>query len=205
MKNVAPMEVSVESGNGGELDRFDDDGRLRRTGTVWTVSSHIITAVIGSGVLSLAWSIAQLGWVAGPVVMLLFAFVTYYTATLLAQCYRTGHPETGKRNYTYMDAVRSNLGGVSVTFCGAIQYANLVGIATGYTIASSISMRAVGRAGCFHRHGHAAAADPCRSSNNLYMILFGAAQILFSLIPDFDRIWWLSTVATLMSFTYSSI
>jgi hypothetical protein len=108
MKNVAPMEVSVESGNGGELDRFDDDGRLRRTGTVWTASSHIITAVIGSGVLSLAWSIAQLGWVAGPVVMLLFAFVTYYTATLLAQCYRTGHPETGKRNYTYMDAVRSS-------------------------------------------------------------------------------------------------
>jgi hypothetical protein len=66
-------------------------------------------------------------------------------------------------------------------------------------------MRAVGRAGCFHRHGHAAAADPCRSSNNPYMILFGAAQILFSQIPDFDRIWWLSTVATLMSFTYSSI
>jgi amino acid permease len=203
MKNVAPMEVSVEAGNAGELDRFDDDGRPRRTGTMWTASSHIITAVIGSGVLSLAWAIAQLGWVAGPVVMLLFAFVTYYTATLLAQCYRTGHPETGKRNYTYMDAVRSNLGGVSVAFCGAIQYANLVGIAIGYTIASSISMRAVGRAGCFHRHGHA--ADPCKSSNNPYMILFGATQILFSQIPDFDQIWWLSIVATVMSFTYSSI
>uniref|UniRef100_A0A9I9CCV5 Amino acid transporter transmembrane domain-containing protein n=1 Tax=Cucumis melo TaxID=3656 RepID=A0A9I9CCV5_CUCME len=30
------------------------------------LSAHIITAVIGSGVLSLAWAIAQLGWVAGP-------------------------------------------------------------------------------------------------------------------------------------------
>ena len=199
---VAPMEVSVEAGNFQEADRLDDDGRPRRTGTVWTASAHIITAVIGSGVLSLAWAIAQLGWVAGPAAMLLFAFVTYYTATLLAECYRTGDPDTGKRNYTYMDAVRSNLGGAKVAFCGVIQYANLVGVAIGYTIASSISMKAIRRAGCFHTNGH---ADPCKSSSTPYMILFGVVEILFSQIPDFDQIWWLSIVAAVMSFTYSSI
>uniref|UniRef100_A0A453G7H7 Amino acid transporter transmembrane domain-containing protein n=1 Tax=Aegilops tauschii subsp. strangulata TaxID=200361 RepID=A0A453G7H7_AEGTS len=53
-------------------------------GTMWTASSHIITAVIGSGVLSLGWAIAQLGWVAGPAVMLLFSLVTYFTSSLLA-------------------------------------------------------------------------------------------------------------------------
>jgi amino acid permease len=201
-KHVAPMEVSVEAGNSGAAEWLDDDGRPRRTGTVWTASAHIITAVIGSGVLSLAWAIAQLGWVAGPAAMLLFAFVTYYTATLLAECYRTGDPDTGKRNYTYMDAVRSNLGGAKVAFCGVIQYANLVGVAIGYTIASSISMQAIRRAGCFHKNGH---GDPCKSSSNPYMILFGIVQILFSQIPDFDQIWWLSIVAAVMSFTYSSI
>ena len=103
------MEVTVEAGNAGEAAWLDDDGRPQRAGTFWTASAHIITAVIGSGVLSLAWAIAQLGWVAGPAAMLLFAFVTYYTATLLAECYRTGDPETGKRNYTYMDAVNANL------------------------------------------------------------------------------------------------
>ncbi|RZC66200.1 hypothetical protein C5167_009891 [Papaver somniferum] len=46
---------------------FDDDGRQKRTGTLLTASAHIITAVIGSGVLSLAWAIAQLGWIAGGV------------------------------------------------------------------------------------------------------------------------------------------
>ncbi|CAD6268185.1 unnamed protein product [Miscanthus lutarioriparius] len=168
---VAPMEVTVEAGNAGEAAWLDDDGRPQRTGTFWTASAHIITAVIGSGVLSLAWAIAQLGWVAGPAAMLLFAFVTYYTATLLAECYRTGDPETGKRNYTYMDAVRSNLGGAKVAFCGVIQYANLVGVAIGYTIASSISMKAIRRAGCFHTHGH---AEPCSSSSIPYMIVFGA-------------------------------
>lgn len=66
--------------------------------------------MIGSGVLSLAWATAQLGWLAGPVVMLLFSAVTYFTSSLLAACYRSGDPISGKRNYTYMDAVRSNLG-----------------------------------------------------------------------------------------------
>ena len=37
------------------------------------------------------------------------------------------------------------------------------------------------------------------------MILFGAVEIAFSQIPDFDQIWWLSIVAAAMSFTYSGI
>ncbi|GFY85395.1 amino acid permease 3 [Actinidia rufa] len=181
---------------------FDDDGRLKRTGSVWTASAHIITAVIGSGVLSLAWATAQLGWIAGPTVLFLFSFVTYYTSTLLAACYRTGDPLTGKRNYTYMDAVRSNLGGVKVKVCGLIQYLNLFGVAIGYTIASSISMMAIKRSNCFHASG---GKNPCKMSSTPYMIMFGVTEILFSQIPDFDQIWWLSIVAAIMSFTYSSI
>jgi amino acid permease len=80
------------------------------SGTVWTASAHIITAVIGSGVLSLAWSTAQLGWVVGPITLMIFAFITYYTSSLLADCYRSGDQLTGKRNYTYMDAVAAYLG-----------------------------------------------------------------------------------------------
>ncbi|BAT16275.1 Os12g0203300, partial [Oryza sativa Japonica Group] len=38
-------------------------------GTVWAATAHIVTAVIGSGVLALAWSVAQLGWVAGPLAL----------------------------------------------------------------------------------------------------------------------------------------
>lgn len=97
--------------NGSEC--FDDDGRLKRTGTFWTASAHVITAVIGSGVLSLAWAIAQLGWIAGPAVMLLFSIITYYTSSLLTDCYRTGDPVSGKRNYTYTQAVASLLGNPS--------------------------------------------------------------------------------------------
>ncbi|KAM7518758.1 hypothetical protein LguiB_017720 [Lonicera macranthoides] len=183
---------------------FDDDGRLKRTGTVWTASAHIITAVIGSGVLSLAWATAQLGWIAGPTVLFLFSFVTYYTSCLLSSCYRTGDPNTGMRNYTYMEAVRANLGGFKVKICGVIQYMNLFGVAIGYTIAASISMMAIKRSNCFHEH-KSQGKELCKVSSNPYMIMFGAAEIIFSQIPDFDQISWLSIVAAVMSFTYSSI
>ncbi|KAK1553258.1 hypothetical protein Q3G72_031673 [Acer saccharum] len=192
---------------------FDDDGRPKRTGTVLTTSAHVITAVIGSGVLSLAWAIAQLGWIGGPCVMLMFAFVNYYSASLMADCYRSAH---GNRNYTYMDVVRSNLGGVRVKICGLFQYLNLFGIAIGYTIATSISMinrpltgltvvkidRAIHRSNCFHKSGR---KKPCHTSGNPYMIMFGVIEIFLSQIPRLDQLWWLSVVAAIMSFTYSTI
>lgn len=37
------------------------------------------------------------------------------------------------------------------------------------------------------------------------MIIFGISEIILSQIPDFDQLWWLSIVAAVMSFTYSSI
>nr|AFK49484.1 unknown [Lotus japonicus] len=89
---------------------LDDDGRPKRTGTVWTACAHIITAVIGAGVLSLAWAMAQLRWILGVSCILIFAGVTLYTSNLLADCYRSPDPVTGKRNYTYMEAVKTHLG-----------------------------------------------------------------------------------------------
>lgn len=83
---------------------------LNFEGTWLTASAHIITAVIGSGVLSLAWAIAQMGWVAGPAALFVFSFITYFTSTLLADSYRAPDPVHGKRNYTYSEVVKANLG-----------------------------------------------------------------------------------------------
>lgn len=81
------------------------------TGTVWTATAHVITAVIGAGVLSLAWSVAQLGWVAGPLVLLLFAAITVVSVNLLSDCYRSPHPRYGPaRNRSYVHAVNFFLG-----------------------------------------------------------------------------------------------
>ncbi|KAL6504286.1 Amino acid permease 6 [Orobanche gracilis] len=188
--------------NGHASKAFDNDGRLKRTGTMLTASAHIITAVIGSGVLSLAWAIAQLGWVAGPAVLGAFSCITYFTSTLLADTYRCPGPVHGTRNYTYMDVVRSHLGGFKVQLCGLAQYGNLVGVTIGYTITASISMVAVKRSNCFHKHGH---HDECLISNYPFMATFAAIQIILSQIPNFHELSWLSIVAAVMSFAYSSI
>ncbi|XP_059630310.1 amino acid permease 3-like [Cornus florida] len=196
------FDISVNFPLQSDSKCLDEDGRPKRTGTFWTASAHIITAVIGSGVLSLSWAIAQLGWIAGPVVMLMFSFVTYYTSVLLTSCYRSGDPVAGERNYTYMEAVQSNLGGVKFKFCGVIQYLNLSGAAIGYTITACISMMAIRRSNCFQKSG---GKDPCKISSNPYMIIFGIIEIFVSQIPDFAQIWWLSIVAAIMSCTYSAI
>ncbi|PPD75333.1 hypothetical protein GOBAR_DD27740 [Gossypium barbadense] len=186
--NNQDFDLSIDVFSQVSSKLLDDDGRPKRTGTAWTASAHIITAVIGAGVLSLARATAQLGWIAGPVVMFMFSFITYYPSTLLAACYRSGDPVNGKRNYTYMDAVRSNLGGFEVKICGWVQYLNLFGVAIAYTIASSISMMS----NCFHASG---GKDPCHMNSNPYMIAFGIVEIFCSQIPDFNQLWWLSIVA----------
>ncbi|KVH99657.1 Amino acid transporter, transmembrane [Cynara cardunculus var. scolymus] len=146
---------ALEVVDDGFRKNIDDDGREKRT---------------GSGVLSLAWAIAQLGWVAGPAVLMAFSFITYFTSTLLADSYRTPDPVSGKRNYTYMDVVRANL--------------------------------AVKKSNCFHEKGHDA---QCKPSNYPYMILFALIQVVLSQIQNFHKLSWLSILAAVMSFAYSSI
>ncbi|GLT65211.1 hypothetical protein SLA2020_376550 [Shorea laevis] len=199
------VEQDPEAFNNGDFRKnLDDDGRPKRTGTWLTASAHIITAVIGSGVLSLAWAMAQLGWIAGFGVLMAFSLITYFTSTLLADCYRAPDPVTGRRNYTYMDAARAHLGGRKFQLCGLAQYSNLVGIGIGYTITASISMVAVKRSNCFHRHGYRNHSE-CETSNNPFMIIFACIQILLSQIPNFHELSWLSILAAIMSFAYSSI
>ncbi|XP_047328647.1 amino acid permease 6-like [Impatiens glandulifera] len=195
-------ELGLEKEKGSENTKLDDDGRDRRTGTLVTASAHIITAVIGSGVLSLAWSMAQLGWVAGAAILMTFSSITYFTSTLLVDCYRSPDPITGHRNYTYMDVVRAHLGGIKVNLCGIAQYGNLIGVTIGYTITASISMVAVKRSNCFHKFGHKA---DCHTSNYPFMIIFAIIQIILSQIPNFHKLSWLSILAAIMSLAYSSI
>ncbi|XP_034890741.1 amino acid permease 8 [Populus alba] len=180
----------------------DDDGKPRRTGMVWTASAHIITAIIGSGVLSLAWGMAQLGWIAGIGILLTFSVITYYTSSLLADCYRYPKSVSGKRNYTYMAAVNAYLGENMRKVCGLFQFLILGGATIGYTITASVSMVAIRKSNCFHKRGRGA---PCKFSNNKYMIGLGITEILVSQIPNFHKLSWLSIVAAIMSFAYSSI
>ncbi|KAL6883605.1 hypothetical protein ACP4OV_011019 [Aristida adscensionis] len=197
----SPSSLELAAAAAPELD---DDGRPRRTGNLWTCVVHIITGEIGIGVLALSWSVAQLGWVAGPLAMLCFAFLMYISAFMMTHCYRSPEPDKLRRNYTYMDAVRTHLGKKRQWFCGLCQYLSFYGLAIAYTLTTATCLSAMDKANCYHAEGHDA---PCGGSRreHLYMVLFGVAQLLLSFIPNFHSMVWLSVVAAIMSFTYSSI
>ncbi|XP_026420400.1 amino acid permease 8-like [Papaver somniferum] len=197
------LEPKRSIGNGTGIEDLDDDGKPRRTGSTISASAHIITAVIGAGVLSLPWCIAQLGWVAGPIALAIFAYITFYTASLLADCYRYPDPRSGKRNYNYSEAVGTFLGPRMQMTCGIIQYVNLFGYSVGYTVTAVVSMVAVFKASCFHKRG--LGNTSCRVSNFPFMVGFGICEVILSQIPNISELTILSTIATLMSFTYSSI
>ncbi|XP_073149745.1 probable amino acid permease 7 isoform X3 [Henckelia pumila] len=174
-----------------------------KQGTLWTALAHIITAVIGSGVLSLAWSMSQLGWIAGPLTMSAFASVTLTSALFLCNCYK--HPDHNHgphRNGSYLDAVGAILGKKNAWVCGIIVRINFIKLGIVYTITSAISMRAIQRSNCYHYEGHNSA---CKYGNTYYMIIFGGVQVIVSQIPDFRNIEWLSVIAATMSFMYSTI
>ncbi|MCL7046634.1 hypothetical protein MKW94_024676, partial [Papaver nudicaule] len=61
---------------------------------------------------------------------------------------------------------------------------------------------AVERSNCFHKHGHGA---NCYQSTYYYTVIFAVIQILLCQIPNFHKLSWLSIVAAVMSFAYSSI
>eukprot|EP00258_Populus_trichocarpa_P023623 XP_024439642.1 amino acid permease 2 [Populus trichocarpa] len=178
-----------------------DDGRIR-TGTVWTATAHAFTAIIGSGILALPWSVAQLGWILGPFFLVFFAAVTYYIAILLCDCYRTPDPVKGRRNYTYMDAVRALLGPKHVLISGIMQYSMLWGIMIGFTITTAISTATMKRSACFHEKG---ANAKCKVSGNSYMLAFGALEILLSQFPNLEKVTFLSVISTLTSLAYALI
>nr|AIA84157.1 CAZy families GH18 protein [uncultured Trichoderma] len=65
-----------------------------------------------------------------------------------------------------------------------------------------IFYRAVHKANCYHKNGHDA---DCGVYDTTYMIVFGVVQIFFSMLPNFSDLSWLSILAAVMSFSYSTI
>ncbi|KAL2926031.1 Amino acid permease 1 [Bienertia sinuspersici] len=178
-----------------------DDVERIRTGTVWTATAHAVTAVIGSGVLAVPWSVAQMGWIYGPLSLFGFAIITYICAILLCDCYRAPDPVKGQRNPSYMDAVQSTLGKKEVLMCAIAQYSLLWGTMVGYAITAATSMLSIRRANCYHKKGPEAV--DCEPSGNSFLLIFGAINMVLSQIPNLEKVTFLSVIAATMSICYS--
>lgn len=195
-------QVQTSKNNTFELHTNDQDS-IKRTGTVWTATAHVITGVIGAGVLSLAWSTAQLGWIGGPLAIVVFAAITQFAILLVCDCYRSPDPVHGPaRHRSLVDAVKFYLGKKQQVICGVFLMEGFYGTGIAYTIVTASSVKAIMRANCYHKRGHDA---DCGFSEKRFMIMFGLVQIVVSQIPNFHDMAWLSILAAIMSFCYASI
>ncbi|KAJ6417543.1 hypothetical protein OIU84_003300 [Salix udensis] len=179
--------MGVEEEASSFLDASAQPG-IKRTGTAWTAVAHIITGVIGSGVLSLAWSMAQLGWIAdGRQQDLSFVLPPKGEVLRPRPTPLMIGMDSGKRN---------------ALICSLFSQIGLYGTGIAYTITAAISMRAIQKSNCYHKEGHEAT---CEYEGSLYMLLFGVVQVVLSQIPDFHNLQWLSIVSAIMSVSYASI
>ncbi|KAL0301028.1 UNVERIFIED_CONTAM: putative amino acid permease 7 [Sesamum radiatum] len=155
------------------------------------------------GVLSLAWSTAQLGWVAGPLTIVLFAAITQISIFLVCDCYRSPDPASGHIvNRSFIDAVKFFLGKKKQRICAIIVLESFYGCGVAYTIVTASSVKAILRSDCYHEEGRDA---ECKYGDNKFMLVFGLVQVVVSQIPDFHNMAWLSVVAAIMSFSYAII
>jgi proton-coupled amino acid transporter len=165
----------------------------------WGATSHIVTAVVGAGVLSLPYSLNVLGWVGGPIMILVMAYITLKTSVLLADCYYVH----GKRRRTYREVVNAVFGRRGDIILGWFQYPNLWLTAVAYNITGGSCMMNIAARAC---QIQGSPEDQCsHPSLTVFIIIFGACQVFLSQVPNMDQSLWVSIIGAVMSIMYSFI
>ena len=209
---VAPLKTAEEGIKAGEeqplqlstLSHDADEDGVRRRGSVFSGIMHVITAVIGAGVLTLPSAMASLGYVGGTLTVVLAGLVTLYTAQLLADLYIIN----GKRQRTYTQMVLTCFGRKGEIAIGVIQLANLALTAIAYMVTAAKTMRTLAHAGCGLSPAEAAEAgniSNCFDTYWIFVLLFGALQLVLSQVPSLENLAAASVMGAVASFGYAFI
>ncbi|PRW57358.1 amino acid permease 3-like [Chlorella sorokiniana] len=166
-----------------------------RQGTVFSATAHIVTAVIGSGVLALPYAVAVMGWVAGPILVLLCAWVTLFTSLLLADCFAV----QGKIHRTYSGCVGAVFGRTGFHISAWLQHVSLILYSLAYTIVAAQSLQTVARSVC-EQHN----TSSCFDAFWQWALVFGGIQLVLGQLPSLHYFAGISTVGAFMSLTYSA-
>lgn len=208
---IAPLKTAEEGAKASEqpiqlstLSHDADEDGVRRRGTVFSGIMHVITAVIGAGVLTLPSAMASLGYLGGTVTIILAGLVTLYTAQLLADLYIIN----GKRQRTYTQMVMTCFGRKGEIAIGVIQLANLALTAIAYMVTAAKTMRTLAHAGCGLSPAEAAEAGDitgCFDTYWIFVLTFGALQLFLSQVPSLENLAAASVIGAVASFGYAFI
>lgn len=85
----------------------------------WPVATgHLVTAIIGAGVLGLPHSMALLGWVGGVAALVVFFVITLWCLMMLASVYEVN----GRKHTRYKDAVYFILGEIYASYDSVVPF-----------------------------------------------------------------------------------
>lgn len=179
-----------------------------KTGTVTTCALHIVCAVVGAGILALPQTTAWLGWIAGPILLIIFYAVSLLASRMLAECYEY----KGITHPRYHHAVRHILDRKSAIIVSTLQTLQLVLIGVAYTITGASSIVQIGYLSCSlggKTDAEIAESGICLSEDTggqwKSSLFFGAVELMLSQFKNLEECWFLSAVGTVGSFTYAII
>lgn len=179
-----------------------------KTGTVTTASLHIACAVVGAGILALPNSVAWLGWVAGPLAMIIFYGISLMASHMLADCYYVEGIEHGR----YHHAVRHILDSRNALAVAILQNLQLILVAIAYTITGASTIVHIAQLACSYAGKTEEEIDTtgiCLGASTggtwKVTLMFGALQLAMSQVKNLEEAWFMSAIGTLGSFTYGII
>jgi amino acid permease len=176
-----------------------------KTGTVWTTSLHVFTAIVGAAILALPKVLSWLGWVAGPILLWIFFAISLLASRMLSSCYESD----GVEHARYHHAVRHLLGRRNAFVVSMFQLINIFLMMITFTITGSDAMMRIGYWACSYegKTEEENLNDPsCLSSSTggqwKMALVFGGLELFLSQVENLEEAWWISLLGSLASVVY---
>ncbi|URE45965.1 lysine histidine transporter [Musa troglodytarum] len=165
-----------------------------RSAKWWYSAFHNVTAMVGAGVLSLPYAMAELGWGPGVAVLVLSWIITLYTLWQMVEMHEM---VPGKRFDRYHE-LGQHVFGEKLGLWIIVPQQLIVEVGTDivYMVTGGRSIKKF----------HDTICPDCKNIKLSYFIMiFASVQFVLSQLPDFNSISGVSLAAAVMSLSYSTI
>ncbi|KAI3426772.1 Aa_trans domain-containing protein [Psidium guajava] len=160
----------------------------------WYSAFHNVTAMVGAGVLSLPYSMAELGWGPGVTVLIISWVVTLYTLWQMVEMHEM---VPGKRFDRYHELGQHAFGEkLGLWIVVPQQLIVEVGVCIVYMITGGKSIKKIHNVLCTD-------CQPIKTS--YFIIIFASIHFVLAHLPNFNSISVVSLAAAVMSLSYSTI
>ncbi|KAL6193161.1 hypothetical protein ACLB2K_034245 [Fragaria x ananassa] len=160
----------------------------------WYSAFHNVTAMVGAGVLSLPFALAELGWGPGIAILIMSWVITLYTLWQMVEMHEM---VPGKRFDRYHELGQHAFGPkLGLWIVVPQQIIVEVGVCIVYMVTGGKSLKKV----------HDLLCPSCKDIKTSYWIMiFASCHFVLSHLPNFNSMSGISLAAAIMSLSYSTI